>query len=164
MSRSDLWPPCASDKGLLLKSSQRYFWGQWGMTAKQRSFCCGAYRKPSLSNQPGGWVELENKDRTVTAPFFGGENRKWWESSKRGTLIKRQCLSFTTIPPLQCAVMQWCIALHGATKAFIPTLLHVSRFYSQLNAHWNKGKEVPHWALHNVGRRTDERTCLLKSA
>jgi len=82
------------------------------------------------------------------------------ERSMRGTLIKRQCLGFTTIPPLQCAVMQWCIALHGFTKAFIPTLLHVPRFYSQLNAHWNTGEKVPHWALHNVERRTDERTYL----
>lgn len=31
---------------------------------------------------------------------------------------------------------------------------------SQLNAHWNRREEVPHWALHNVERGADERTCL----
>lgn len=93
------------------------------------SLCVSQIPLPPSHCQPGG-DEEQRKGRQRRNWFILGRARvgREREGSKRETLIKRQCFGFTTIPPLQCAVMQWCIALHGASKAFIPTLLHVSHF------------------------------------
>lgn len=72
----------------------------------------------------------------------------------KGSIMPSQ--SFHHFNALSCSDVSLCM---GLPRPLFP----VSAIFlasSQLNTHWNSREEVPHWALHNMVKGADERTCL----